>query len=761
MNGSSVGTRCLRAALAVVAAMLPLLAAAPTADAHAVLARSSPAAESQLAQSPAAIDLWFTEPLEPDFSSFELFAGDGTSLPVDGIRVDPSDARHMSGLVRSLDPGLYTVVYRTLSTQDGHEWTGSFAFTVLNPDGSVPSGSAFAPDLGGGADAGLVAGRWFAFVGLALLLGGVATTLIAAPPATRGGPDPAAIARTASRRIAPLAIILAAAGGAMQLQSQLDTLGGSIGDLLTNTRFGTYWLTRHAALFAAAIFFALAWVAWRRRRRRAEEALIVGGGIATLGAIFSMSMLSHAAAAPGAFWAVTIDFVHFGIAAAWVGGLATMAVVVFRLHRFRSYAPTPDGAASLVLTTAARFSVAAAAGLYAIVVTGIFRSIGELPTLDALWDTTYGQWLIVKLALVTPMLAIALANRRLLAWWRSGESSARSSARRFRWTVAAEGIVGVAVLFSVGVLGQEATPRGFEPTTSTNVPNPYSAIATQGDVALHLQITPNTVGENEFRLHVYGSRGQDIGDIGRVQLTFAPEASSAGGGERAVLAPEGDGFYSIEGTYFSLGGSWSVAAHVQRPGEDDIAEAFDVAVAEAAGSDERSLFGSIAPQLTANFIGALAVISLALVSALLWPRIRRMGRRPAWAGAIAMFVLFGIGTTLLSSDPTHTHGGGGTAAQNPFPGDPDSIARGEALFAANCAQCHGADGRGDGPAAVGLDPPPAPLTVHVPLHGDGDLFQFISDGIAGTAMPAWADRLSETERWDLVNFLRSRWDATE
>ena len=48
--------------------------------------------------------------------------------------------------------------------------------------------------------------------------------------------------------------------------------------------------------------------------------------------------------------------------------------------------------------------------------------------------------------------------------------------------------------------------------------------------------------------------------------------------------------------------------------------------------------------------------------------------------------------------------------------------------------------------------------MHVPFHPDGVLFAWITEGIRGTGMPAWRDQLSEQERWDLVNFLRDRFD---
>ena len=107
---------------------------------------------------------------------------------------------------------------------------------------------------------------------------------------------------------------------------------------------------------------------------------------------------------------------------------------------------------------------------------------------------------------------------------------------------------------------------------------------------------------------------------------------------------------------------------------------------------------------------------------------------------------------------TGLHVDPGRTLQNPVERTVESIERGEPLFARHCASCHGATGAGDGPLAETLPAPPANFTVHVPFHPDGVLFAWIRDGIRGTGMPAWQDQLSDQERWDLVNYLRDRFD---
>lgn len=99
------------------------------AGAHAFLDHAEPAVGSRVRGSPARLKLWFTQNLEPEFSTVQVQDRDGRRVDKGDVRVDGADATLLQVSLPPLAPGKYRVVWRALSV-DTHVTDGDFTFDV-------------------------------------------------------------------------------------------------------------------------------------------------------------------------------------------------------------------------------------------------------------------------------------------------------------------------------------------------------------------------------------------------------------------------------------------------------------------------------------------------------------------------------------------------------------------------------------------------------------------------------------------------------
>ena len=122
----------------------------------------------------------------------------------------------------------------------------------------------------------------------------------------------------------------------------------------------------------------------------------------------------------------------------------------------------------------------------------------------------------------------------------------------------------------------------------------------------------------------------------------------------------------------------------------------------------------------------------------------------------------------LHAGETDTHSGptqSDEVPSSPLPSlTPETISAGKKIYDFRCAPCHGLEGKGDGPAAMTLDPRPRDFTRGLfkfkstpsgEVVSDEDLFRTISRGIPGSAMPSWKRLLSEEERWQVIATIKT------
>jgi mono/diheme cytochrome c family protein len=95
-----------------------------------------------------------------------------------------------------------------------------------------------------------------------------------------------------------------------------------------------------------------------------------------------------------------------------------------------------------------------------------------------------------------------------------------------------------------------------------------------------------------------------------------------------------------------------------------------------------------------------------------------------------------------------------TRKKNPVVRNESSLAAGQKIYLKRCVACHGKTGNGDGPNAADLGIHPAKLSdPRIQEETDGELFWKITVG--KKPMPNYGTRLSPTDRWNVINYLRS------
>lgn len=801
--------RLVGPALLVLAASGGLVGVA---RAHALLLRSAPAADAEMTQPPPAIELYFTEALEPGFSTARLLNSSGAEVETGAVVLDPTDPTHLSLPLGQLPPGLYTIAWQTLSQVDGHEWYGSFPFTVLNADGSRPAGTAAGVEGAGRGELPTpaeVVFRWLALVGALFFFGAALFRLLAGPEAGRGRPAPDLALAAAVSALAVPALWLAAGllvlGNWGQLVVQALRLGGweSLPAVVLDTRTGLLALARQApalvglcvaaclprseaarrgqpgrklrlGLAAAGVVLAglLAWAAlpdhWPvlagvlalvvaglalARRGWAWPALALLGA----GALLGYTANSHAAAVSGRAWAMLGDYVHLAAAGAWLGGLLLLP---WLLLRQRSQAGVE--ARQALWRQARRYSYLASFSVFVLAVSGLFNSLVELSDLASLFTTTYGRVLLAKLAVLGVALGLALLNNRLLHGRRQRQAEAGQAQALQRQTMT-ESAVALGLMLTVAVLVQTPPPRFVAPAAaSAALPQlPFNTTLTADDLFIHAQVTPNQVGANRFWLHLYHETGTSVGEVQLVRLLFDYRDAQLGQASVDLESLDRATFQS-EGAYLSQAGSWDVSIYVRRRGLDDTLAQFRLEVPAPAG-----LTAASAPWVSpVAAVPGLALAAVALIAAGLAPFIWRRPLEDAGprllsiatlAGLVTLTVGLGLAVAAAPAWRERLLAQQAATRTNPIPDTPESRAQGQALYQENCLPCHGPTGLGDGPVGLTLRPAPANLQVHmVPgVHSDAQIYDWISNGFPNAPMPAFGEALTEEQIWHLMNYIRT------
>jgi copper transport protein len=497
----------LRATLVLTAAAAALALPA-AAWAHAALEGTVPRANVVLNRPPALVQLRFSEAVEPRFAAVSVTNAAGQSQTAGLPRRSASDPKTLVVPLERVAEGWYLVYWRVISV-DGHPVRSAFTFAVgpnpgPQPQFVVPSISETA------ATPRLIAARSVVFVALMAAIGLFVLRIAVARPVVRRVPEsrlrPVSVAFGISALVAlvaiPVYVVMATAQFA--LRSAFDL--GALVPALRASAFGRGMLDLELvfALFVVAAALAL-WIDRPERERRSiAELLSVTGALAGAGASLVVPGLAgHAAETSPRGAMVLFDWLHLAAGSIWVGGLIGL------LALWRSF-PVARRVAGLVICVP-RFSNTAFVSVLVLIGSGVGASLIHLPTLASLWQTSYGQTLLVKIGLLSAAMLLAAVNLlrtrpRLLAY-RDRPELAPGAATLLRRLVSGELLLVVAAVVAAAVLSSLAPPaKALAKVGGASArvgPGPVAAVVDKSGYRVELRVSPNrAAAENSFSLRI-------------------------------------------------------------------------------------------------------------------------------------------------------------------------------------------------------------------------------------------------------------------
>ncbi len=305
---------------------------------------------------------------------------------------------------------------------------------------------------------------------------------------------------------------------------------------------------------------------------------------------------------------------------------------------------------------------------------------------------------------------------------------------RFGKIVLIEAVLGAFLLMSVSLLTYLPPARINPPFQGLN------ASARVDDLKMGLTITPGEVGENVFQLKLV-SNGAAATSVKQALLRFTPLSTNLPPSEGELLA-QGNGIYSAKGTYFGQPGKWQVQAVVRRANKFDAYANFNFSIHNPGEANPEAA--------TPRQAGVLFLIMGLIVVLLAVSMPFRPGIRLA-SGILPFLLMLGLGMYFLTlpGEGDHLTGQPDRARQPVHCGRPGGLCEELRPLPRGLGQGRWPGWDKSQPAPGRLDQTRSPGRAH-----GCPALRLDHERPAGTRMPAWKNKLSDTDRWNLVNYMR-------
>ena len=519
---------------------------------------------SLTSNSPAGITeviVFFSEPVDIDFSEIKVFDGDGN-------QIDNKDTSYYEGelsLIVSTPPledGIYTASTKVLSKVDGHLVPSAFLFAVgdvvIDPslfDQERPSELVFLPEAGA---------RFPGILGQTIVLGAVIASLI-----IWGTQNKQLIKEELEKienfhhgkfmSITGIGLMLVFISDILMLVIQ--TIRLEVSPLIViETDFGIVWLARMIiTIILLGIWFGM------DKKKTLSKRNQIPMLIVSLGLISTTSLIGHGAAT-GNMAPLVLDYIHNLVAAVWIGGIFYFVFTL--LPTFSQLKEKNREKMSLLLIP--RFSIAFIISVGIVIITGPTLMWFLESDVGLITESVYGQLIILKIAIAAIMIGLGgffqfKVQKNAEKNFQSGKISVHKKLKR---SLKVDAGLGIVLLGVVALLANGTLPAGeIQKVDAQEIVYGFKTIEFTENAKFDIDISPFSSGTNTILVKVSDFEGNQLYDSNQLKVKISNPSKGISPIEvpMELIKQEEDRPIEFQGELtFGFSGEWLVEIEAQR-----------------------------------------------------------------------------------------------------------------------------------------------------------------------------------------------------
>lgn len=542
----------------LIISLLILSVSIPYAAAHPFTIETNPNSSSNAAEGITQVAVYFSEPVDLNFSSLKVFDNNGDQIDNKDTKYF-EDEKSLVVTTPPLESGIYTVTSSVLSKVDGHLVPNAFNFgvgDVIVPEQQLPTSElVFLPEAGS---------RFPGLVGQTIVLGGVIASILI------WGTQSKQLVRKELDKleyfhhgkfmtITGIGLLLIFASNLLMLAVQTIRLETSVFEVI-KTDFGNTWLIR---MIITVILLGL-WFGMDRKKNLSIKNKIPML-VVTLGLIGTSSMIGHGAAS-GETPAIILDYIHNFVAAVWIGGIIYFVFTL--LPTFSQLEEAKREKMTLVLIP--RFSIMFIVAVGIVIITGPTLMWFLESDVGLITGSVYGKLILVKISIAAIM--VGLGGYFQFKIQKKAEKDLQSGSitvyKKLKRSLKFDVVLGIVLLGVVALLANGTLPAGeIKQADAQKVSYDFSTVEFSENIKFDVRIMPFSSGTNTILVKISDFENKPLYDSDQIKVKISNPQKNISPIEipmKIIRQEEGKPIEFQGELTFGFSGQWQVEIETQR-----------------------------------------------------------------------------------------------------------------------------------------------------------------------------------------------------